>query len=524
MGAPLPITVLCDWEKIRQHNSKSSHISKKIHTAQGSTNASLVMFSDASKDHYATCAYLRFECQDNTTQVQLLFSKTRIKPMNNEHLTIPRMELLGVLTAVNAASTILTEVNITLSSITFFLRQHRGTQLGSTQKFIRQMADIASRGATLQQIKESNLWQHGPEFLLQDQAHWPKSLEQSPEDPKEFHFFTLDTSAPPFPPHRGLPSEYPPHQYESIVPYDNTNSLVKLTTIVQKVMRWIHIVVRKRNERYTQSPYLWQSQTLKTFALARMSKNEVQQRIVAHKYIIQDHYADSKSQLNIEIPKSQQIQKTEDGLYLYHNTYVNKQHLNMPKSLIYIIHKHRLARLIALDSHKSLLHQGPKDMATDIQQKYWIKRITSLTRSVRKGCITCKRRHGLPYTYPFATSLPTVRTQSCRPFQHIGLDYFGPIGYKTETGQTGKLWSMLTTCLVTRAVHIEVVPDNTTASFLLAMRRFIGRRGSPKTIISDNAPAFTLGYTMINADINTLINSSQTLTIFTLELESNTAT
>ncbi|EFO99752.1 hypothetical protein CRE_18499 [Caenorhabditis remanei] len=153
-------------------------------------------------------------------------------------------------------------------------------------------------------------------------------------------------------------------------------------------------------------------------------------------------------------------------------------------------------------------------MATDIQQKYWIKRITSLTRSVRKGCTTCKRRHGLPYTYPFATSLPTVRTQSCRPFQHIGLDYFGPIGYKTETGQTGKLWSMLTTCLVTRAVHIEVVPDNTTASFLLAMRRFIGRRGSPKTIISDNAPAFTLGYTMINADINTLINSSQTLTCF----------
>ncbi|EFP01637.1 hypothetical protein CRE_23352 [Caenorhabditis remanei] len=137
-----------------------------------------------------------------------------------------------------------------------------------------------------------------------------------------------------------------------------------------------------------------------------------------------------------------------------------------------------------------------------------------LTRSVRKGCTTCKRRHGRPYFYPFATSLPTVRTQSCRPFQHTGLDYFGPIGYKTDTGQPGKLWCMLNTCLVTRAIHLEAVTDNTTSSFLLAMRRFVGRRGSPRTIISDNAPSFTLGYTMINADINTLINSSQTLTSY----------
>ncbi|EFO91673.1 hypothetical protein CRE_27987, partial [Caenorhabditis remanei] len=245
---PLPTTLLSDWEKIKAAiTAKSYTVPRRITPAQGFTNASLVMFSDASKDHYATCAYLRFECQDNTTQVQLLFSKTRIKPMNNEHLTIPRMELLGVLTAVNAASTILTEVNITLSSITFFCDntavlnwvQHKNSsdkwvsnrvraiteleqeftkkKLSPTFRYVatdKNPADIASRGATLQQIKESNLWQHGPEFLLQDQAYWPKSLEQSPEDPKEFHFFTLDTSAPPFPPHRGLPSEYPPHTLE----------------------------------------------------------------------------------------------------------------------------------------------------------------------------------------------------------------------------------------------------------------------------------------------------------------------
>ncbi|EFP00427.1 hypothetical protein CRE_21785 [Caenorhabditis remanei] len=550
---PLPAHMLPDWEKIKVAITENSYtIPRRITPAHGFTQASLIMFSDASKDHYATCAYLRFECPDNNTQVQLLFSKTRIRPINNENLTIPRMELLGVLTAAHAASTISKEVNITLSSLTFFCdntavlnwiihknpadkwvnnrvktitsleQEFTEKKLPPTFRYVptdQNPADIASRGATLQQIKDSKLWNHGPDFLLQDQACWPKSLEQSPEDPKEFHCYTLKITPQQFPPHTGSPSAHPPHQYESIVPYDNTNSLVKLTTIVQKVMRWAHIVLRKRNERYPQHPYLWQSQTMKNFVLARMNKDEVQQRMIAHRYIIQDHYADAKNQLNIEIPKSSQIQKTEEGIYLYHNTYVNKKHPNMPKSLVYIIHKHRLARLIALDSHRSLLHQGPKDMATDIQQRYWIKRITALTRNIRKACVTCKRRHGNPYTYPFATSLPSVRTQSCRPFQHVGLDYFGPIGYKTEPGQTGKLWCMLTTCLVTRAVHLEVVPDNTTSSFLLAMRRLIGRRGSPKTIISDNAPAFTLGYTMINADISTMINSSQTLTSYLASTE-----
>uniref|UniRef100_A0A8R1IWU3 Integrase catalytic domain-containing protein n=1 Tax=Caenorhabditis japonica TaxID=281687 RepID=A0A8R1IWU3_CAEJA len=253
---------------------------------------------------------------------------------------------------------------------------------------------------------------------------------------------------------------------------------------------------------------------MKEFAMATINKNEVEKRVISLQYIIQDHYLDAEKRLHPNPTIPPKISQDEHGIYHYKNSYVNKNNKNMPKSLIYIIHKHPLARLIALDSHKSLLHQGPKDMASDIQQKYWIKRITTLTRSVRKSCVTCKRQHGKPYKYPFATALPTVRTQSCRPFQHVGIDYFGPIGYKTETGNSGKLWTMLTTCLITRAVHLEVVPDNTTSSFLLAMRRLVGRRGSPRTIISDNAPAFTLGYAMINADITTMVNSSQTLTAY----------
>lgn len=49
---------------------------------------------------------------------------------------------------------------------------------------------------------------------------------------------------------------------------------------------------------------------------------------------------------------------------------------------------------------------------------------------------------------------------------------------------------MLFTCAVTRAVHLELVHDMTTASFLLAFRRFVSRRGLCRVVYSDNALTF----------------------------------
>lgn len=45
-------------------------------------------------------------------------------------------------------------------------------------------------------------------------------------------------------------------------------------------------------------------------------------------------------------------------------------------------------------------------------------------------------------------------------------------------------------CLVTRAIHLELVRDNTANEFLLALSRFTSRRGVPKFILSDNGANF----------------------------------
>ena len=44
--------------------------------------------------------------------------------------------------------------------------------------------------------------------------------------------------------------------------------------------------------------------------------------------------------------------------------------------------------------------------------------------------------------------------------------------------------------MITRALHLELVGDLSTDSFILALRRFKARRGHPKSIRSDNGSNF----------------------------------
>lgn len=53
-----------------------------------------------------------------------------------------------------------------------------------------------------------------------------------------------------------------------------------------------------------------------------------------------------------------------------------------------------------------------------------------------------------------------------------------------------KRFIVVFTCALVRAVHLVLFSDMTVNSYLLALRRFISRRGLPCVIYSDNALTF----------------------------------
>ncbi|GFY13409.1 integrase catalytic domain-containing protein [Trichonephila clavipes] len=82
--------------------------------------------------------------------------------------------------------------------------------------------------------------------------------------------------------------------------------------------------------------------------------------------------------------------------------------------------------------------------------------------------------------------LPALRVEQSAPFSVVGIDFGGPLYTKDEN----KHYIVLFTCAVTRALHLELVNNLTTETFLLALRRFISRRGLCSKILTDNAKTF----------------------------------
>lgn len=91
-------------------------------------------------------------------------------------------------------------------------------------------------------------------------------------------------------------------------------------------------------------------------------------------------------------------------------------------------------------------------------------------------------------------SLPADRIIPSAPFSHVGVDVFGPwevLTRKTRGGQANsKRWAVIFTCLAIRAIHIEVIEEMTSSSFINALTRFIAIRGPVSEILSDRGTNF----------------------------------
>jgi len=78
-----------------------------------------------------------------------------------------------------------------------------------------------------------------------------------------------------------------------------------------------------------------------------------------------------------------------------------------------------------------------------------------------------------------------------------GVDFTGAL-YVRQNSEETKAYICLFMCVTTRAIHLEVVNDLSTETFLLAFRRFASRKSLPQVVMSDNASTFTSAATELH--------------------------
>lgn len=151
-----------------------------------------------------------------------------------------------------------------------------------------------------------------------------------------------------------------------------------------------------------------------------------------------------------------------------------------------------LAPLLIRDAHQKTSHGGNQLVQQYLRHKYWIIGSKGLTKNIIRKCPICFRLR-MQTSEQLMATLPKIRTIPRRVFDRVGVDYAGPVLLRAALGRSAKLtkaWIAVFVCLVTRAIHLELVSDSTTQAFVAALKRMIARRGMVSEIISDNGTNF----------------------------------
>ncbi|XP_044317455.1 uncharacterized protein LOC123038061 [Drosophila rhopaloa] len=316
-------------------------------------------FCDALQSAYGAAIFVRVETTDGCF-THLLLSKTRVAPVKS--LSIPRLELCGAVLLSELAAAVLSEMTPT-------------------------------QGVSVHELKDSNLWWHGPEWLRHNQEQWPLNSSVPLEIELEKRPIRCNVAtAPP------------------------KNDILERFSAFERALRvlayvfWFARMCRKQNVNIKAE-------------LTAAELSDVQERLIVltqlNEYPI-EYKALGKKQ---HIPVSSTISNLNPFIDS-HGVLRASGRLRASEMLSYdekhpsiIPARCTFAKLLALFTHRISLHG-------DI----WIK-LRNLVKDTIHSCRVCTI-HRQKLQTQLMGDLPCARSTFSRAFTHTGVDFAGPFDIK----------------------------------------------------------------------------------------------
>ena len=462
----------------------------------GQENSELVVFVDASEKAYGCCIYLK-TFDENGPYVTLVTSKVRVAPLKK--VTLPRLELLSALLGARLLKFVISALELpedipyTCWTDSKIAEGWIKGESSRWKQFVRNRvveiqsltspscwkhvpgkenpADLLTRGVTSTLLTQSDLWLYGPPWLLlYTSLPAIDTLLQDFADDEDLVCKERLTTVP-------VCSLAP--QMTTLVDYGRFSSFGKLIRVIALVLTF----VRKLKK----SP----SPTGKSLALNEMMCN-------ARKVLLKDiqgrYYSSEIQDLKVNGVVSRHSSLLSLSPFLDSEGIIRiRGRLEHDPSLLYdekhpvVMPKCHVSYILVRYQHELMKHVGVGTLVSSLRNEYWIISVRTLAKKVLGRCIQC-RRHDSRAMDQVTAPLPKDRLTKAPPFSVTGIDHAGPL-YCCDTGGE-KLYILLFTCAVTRAVHLELVSSLNLDDFLLAFRRFISRRALPSIVYSDNAKTF----------------------------------
>ncbi|XP_031348508.1 uncharacterized protein LOC116174690 isoform X1 [Photinus pyralis] len=464
---------------------------------RSSSHLQLHIFCDASERCYASVAYLRIQ-YGNEVQVSFVNAKARVSPL--KPMSIPRLELQGALMGARLGNYLMKNLNLNISSTTYWtdsktvlhwIRSEAGRfkvfvaqRLGEIQeltcvtdwKYVRSsdnVADEATKYVINSSVSADSRWICGPKFLLLNSQEWPREIEHDLKiDSDNLEMKRLEYTCINFSAQDLIPDIPNPERFSK------WTRLLRATAYIIRVRNILRAKVFIRNEITVEELY--------------------EAEIILYRKVQMESFLEEYKMLQ----QGQIIKKTsrlfslsctfreEDKLMRLDGRLNNSSSLNFDtKHPIILDPKHRITKLIIQHYHENAYHFGQEIVLNKLRCKFWILRMRQAVKNVFHNCQQCSNRRANPMI-PIMGQLPSCRIEpTIRPFIKCGVDYFGPFEVAVKRSRE-KRYGVIFTCLVTRAVYLEIAHDPTTNAFINVLRQFGCRRGFPHEIHSDNGLNF----------------------------------
>ena len=219
----------------------------------------------------------------------------------------------------------------------------------------------------------------------------------------------------------------------------------------------------------------------------------VRQEQLLHCTSIHEHLINPRVNVNVEVKTT--IKQL--NLYLDNNVIRTKGriiHSDLPLDAItpfFLPNKSHLIDLLINHIHASHHHIGLSQTLSLYRQRCWTPKIHSRIKSLLLRCVICQRvrKRTIPR--------PAERVIWVLPFTNVGVGHTGSFTIRDQQGRKAKAYICLFVCATTRAVHLEVVDNLTTTSFIMCLRYLAASKGVPSLILSNNHKTFIAGETFL---------------------------